>query len=93
MRQRGAGSPADVVRWDACAVPLRDSCVDAVVADLPFGKRVGSRAENKQLYPALMREVWAGCCLTNTACKTMVNGRVENNQWAYKQVSCKSLAT
>lgn len=51
------GSPAEVVQWDVTSLPLRDACVDAVVTDLPFGKRVGSRLENRELYPAALREV------------------------------------
>ena len=53
---------AEVIQWDVRSLPLRDATVDAIVVDLPFGKRVGSRAENKTLYPALLREV---CAVSN----------------------------
>jgi len=39
------------VNWDVLRVPLRDNCVDVVVTDLPFGKRSGSKADNRDLYP------------------------------------------
>ena len=50
------GGKVDVVRWDATRLPLRGSCIDRVVTDLPFGKRCGSRAENTRLYPAVIAE-------------------------------------
>lgn len=42
--------------WDATQLPLPDAGVDALTADLPFGHRTGSHADNTALYPALMRE-------------------------------------
>lgn len=42
--------------WDATQLPLPDAGVDALAADLPFGHRTGSHADNTALYPALMRE-------------------------------------
>ena len=42
--------------WDARHVPLPASSVDALLADLPFGNRVGSHTENLALYPAVLRE-------------------------------------
>jgi len=42
--------------WDAARLPLHDSSVDAICADLPFGHMVGSHAENLSLYPALLAE-------------------------------------
>ena len=42
--------------WDATRLPLPDAGVDAIVADLPFGHRVGSHDDNKALYPAILRE-------------------------------------
>ncbi|GLZ81738.1 hypothetical protein Afil01_65450 [Actinorhabdospora filicis] len=49
--------PCVVARGDAAALPLPDGSVDRLVANLPFGKRVGSHAGNTRLYPALLREV------------------------------------
>ncbi|MEV0650153.1 methyltransferase domain-containing protein [Phytomonospora sp. NPDC050363] len=42
---------------DATAMPLPDGSVDRVVANLPFGKRIGSHADNQRLYPLVLREI------------------------------------
>ena len=44
-------------RGDARRLPLRDDSVDRVVANLPFGKRVGSHQRNKILYPEVLRDI------------------------------------
>lgn len=46
-----------LVRADAGALPLASGSVDRVVANLPFGKRVGSHGVNTALYPAALREL------------------------------------
>lgn len=48
---------AVLVRSDARSIPLADHTVDAIVANLPFGKRVGSHTTNLDLYPRLLREI------------------------------------
>ncbi len=48
---------AALVRADARHLPFADGTVDRVVANLPFGKRVGSHRVNEDLYPGLLREV------------------------------------
>lgn len=40
----------DVAQWDCTRLPLRSQCVDVVVSDLPFGKRIGRKADNRVLY-------------------------------------------
>jgi len=45
-----------VFRWDATLLPLRSESVDVFVTDLPFGKRSGSKTENRILYPRLLNE-------------------------------------
>jgi tRNA (guanine6-N2)-methyltransferase len=42
--------------WDATDLPMSPSSVDVVLADLPFGHRVGSHRENRELYPSLLQE-------------------------------------
>ncbi|XP_063615184.1 tRNA (guanine(6)-N2)-methyltransferase THUMP3-like [Penaeus indicus] len=42
--------PIDVAQWDATRLPLREQCVDIIVSDLPFGKRIGSKTDNRVLY-------------------------------------------
>lgn len=54
-----ASRNADAIRLiagDAAASPFANDSADALVADLPFGQRVGSHKTNVRLYPALMRE-------------------------------------
>lgn len=51
------GLPAAVLRADASCLPLATASVDRVVANLPFGKRVGSHDENIRLYPRFLREL------------------------------------
>ena len=53
----GGGGFVDVVLWDATRLPLRAGCVDHFVSDLPFGKRLGSRADNRKLYPQAIEQM------------------------------------
>jgi tRNA (guanine6-N2)-methyltransferase len=50
-------APVLLVRADATRQPWADASVDRVLANLPFGKRVGSHAANQTLYPAFLREL------------------------------------
>jgi tRNA (guanine6-N2)-methyltransferase len=50
--------PIQVRQWDARKLPLDDRSVSALACNLPFGKQVGTVAENRSLYPALLSE-WA----------------------------------
>ncbi len=42
--------------WDATALPLADTSVDLILADLPFGQLIGTHNSNTQLYPAVIHE-------------------------------------
>ena len=53
----GLGDRVEVETGDASALDLPDAIADRVVSDLPFGRRVGSNAGNRELYPAILREV------------------------------------
>jgi hypothetical protein len=44
----------DGLQWDALAPCLRPASVDVIISDLPFGKRSGSKADNRVLYPATL---------------------------------------
>ncbi|NWT72165.1 THUM3 protein, partial [Prunella himalayana] len=55
------GVPLDVVQWDICNLPLRTGSVDIVVTDMPFGKRIGSKRKNWDLYPACLMEMGRIC--------------------------------
>ena len=48
---------ANLVRWDARALPLGDGSVDCVVSNLPFGKQLSSPAETPALYAGVAREL------------------------------------
>jgi 23S rRNA G2445 N2-methylase RlmL len=49
--------PIDVRRWDARALPLDAASVSAAAVNLPFGLQIGTPGENRQLYPAFLREM------------------------------------
>ncbi len=42
--------------WDARALPLGSSTLDAIVSNLPFGVQIGSHADNVSLYTTFFRE-------------------------------------
>ncbi|KDO31054.1 hypothetical protein SPRG_19582 [Saprolegnia parasitica CBS 223.65] len=46
----------DVVQWDCRRLPIRRDFVDALVTDMPFGKRIGSHAKNNGSYPEILHE-------------------------------------
>ena len=48
--------PWQLARWDAGALPLRDGCIDKIVTNLPWGKKLGSAEQNRRLYPHLLTE-------------------------------------
>ncbi|MGE5829807.1 MAG: methyltransferase domain-containing protein [Micromonosporaceae bacterium] len=54
---RRARAPRHLAMADATALPFADGSVDRIVANLPFGKRVGSHQRNEELYPAFLREL------------------------------------
>ncbi|KAJ7316959.1 hypothetical protein JRQ81_003121 [Phrynocephalus forsythii] len=53
--------PIDCIQWDSCNLPLRTGSVDVVVTDMPFGKRIGSKKKNWDLYPACLMEMGRIC--------------------------------
>ncbi|XP_051562637.1 THUMP domain-containing protein 3 isoform X1 [Myxocyprinus asiaticus] len=55
------GLPIDIVQWDLCNLPMRSSSVDIIITDLPFGKRMGSKKKNWELYPLCLREMARVC--------------------------------
>ncbi len=59
MARRNARA-ADVMAtwhvWDARALPLDDASVTRIITNLPFGKQIGTREENADLYSALLQE-------------------------------------
>ncbi|XP_066520223.1 THUMP domain-containing protein 3 [Hoplias malabaricus] len=55
------GLPIDTVQWDLCHLPMRTSSVDIITTDMPFGKRMGSKKKNWDLYPSCLREMARVC--------------------------------
>eukprot|EP00744_Colponema_vietnamica_P013860 GILI01019423.1.p1 GENE.GILI01019423.1~~GILI01019423.1.p1 ORF type:complete len:333 (-),score=44.84 GILI01019423.1:48-905(-) len=47
---------ATAFQWDATKLPFKDSSVDAIISDLPFGRRCGNATINDQLYTKLLVE-------------------------------------
>lgn len=56
-----SGLPIDTVQWDLSNLPMRTSSVDIIITDMPFGKRMGSRKKNWDLYPSCLREMARVC--------------------------------
>ena len=44
------------IQADAAQTPLPRHCADVIYADLPFGHLIGTHADNKSLYPSVLRE-------------------------------------
>ncbi|MDQ2850331.1 MAG: methyltransferase domain-containing protein [Actinomycetota bacterium] len=57
IADRDLAGRIDLVHGDATNLELTDQSVDRVVTDLPFGKRIGSNADNIELYPRVLREI------------------------------------
>ncbi|XP_030632610.1 tRNA (guanine(6)-N(2))-methyltransferase THUMP3 [Chanos chanos] len=55
------GLPVDTLQWDVCHLPVRTGSVDIVITDMPFGKRMGSKKKNWDLYPSCLREMARVC--------------------------------
>ncbi|KAM3914962.1 tRNA (guanine(6)-N(2))-methyltransferase THUMP3 isoform 1-T2 [Leptodactylus fuscus] len=55
------GLPIDTTHWDISRLPLRSGSVDVIITDMPFGKRIGSKKKNWDLYPACLREMSRVC--------------------------------
>lgn len=65
-KRQDGGSPSpglciDTAQWDLCHLPLRTSSVDIITTDMPFGKRMGSKKKNWDLYPSCLREMARVC--------------------------------
>ncbi|XP_066989596.1 tRNA (guanine(6)-N2)-methyltransferase THUMP3-like isoform X3 [Macrobrachium rosenbergii] len=54
---KGKSMPVDVARWDVTQLPLRNNSADVIVSDLPFGKRLGSKVDNRVLYYRALLEM------------------------------------
>lgn len=52
-----AGRGPALLRWDAMRLPLRDSSVDCIVTNPPYGRRHETRMPPGRLYRGMLREV------------------------------------
>ena len=50
--------PIEIKQWDATRLPFAQGEISALACNLPFGKQIGTREQNRALYPALISE-WA----------------------------------
>jgi len=55
---KAANVPAELVCADVSRIPVGGSQANVILADLPFGQLVGSHAQNKMLYPAVLDTAW-----------------------------------
>ena len=46
----------DVMSWDASSIPIRDSTIDCIISDLPFGVRCMSASKLQMFLPLLFSE-------------------------------------
>jgi tRNA (guanine6-N2)-methyltransferase len=56
LEAAGLRRAATLVRMDATALALRDGSFQVLLADLPYGHRMGSHEANAALYPAVLAE-------------------------------------
>ncbi|XP_056607430.1 THUMP domain-containing protein 3 [Triplophysa dalaica] len=61
VERSSSGLPIDIIQWDLCNLSVRSSSVDIIITDMPFGKRMGSRKKNWELYPLCLREMARVC--------------------------------
>lgn len=50
-------SDINVQQWNATSLPLAKQSATVMLANLPFGRRVGNHEANVSLYPALIKEI------------------------------------
>jgi len=55
-RDPGRGGAVQIARMDATALAVKGSSFDVLLADLPYGHRMGSHQGNAVLYPAVLAE-------------------------------------
>ena len=86
----GASHRCDAALWDAARLPLRTGVVDSIATDLPWGQTVGTREQNRQLYPAALREFGrvlrpGGMCVLMTADRKAMHTALRGQQQQQQQ--------
>lgn len=67
--------PRQLTKWDARRLPLASGSVDKVASNLPFGKRIGNRHENLNLYQTFFGEV--DRVLSSKGCAVVLSSETE----------------
>jgi len=72
--------------WDARSLPLELASVTRIITNLPFGKQIGTRATNADLYTALIREFGRilapdGLLVALTSEDQLWNGILRDHGW------------
>ncbi len=102
VAESGYTGRIELYDWDARGLPLADASVDVLLADLPFGQLVGSHDQNRELYPALLREAarvarsGARFCLVTHEARLIESALNAEPAWAVEQtlrVSLRGLPT
>lgn len=81
----------DSLKWDATHLPLRTNSIDVFVSDFPFGKRCGSKFNNKALYKRALNELArvlrlkTGRCIILTWDKTSFDLAFQQTKLFWKQ--------
>lgn len=86
-------SPIDILQWDITNLPLASNKVDVIVTDVPFGKRLGSKMDNRTLYPSMLKEMarvcrrkfGRVCILTNDKRSMIIALGTVSNLWVLKK--------
>lgn len=80
----------------ATTSPFKDSSIDALTADLPFGQLKGSHKNNQALYPRVLKEMWRvlktdGIAVLITHEVRLMENLLRNDSWYVEQIRKVSL--
>ena len=90
-----AGSAIEICQGCAMRLPLANNSCDRIICDLPFGKKHGTAASNRVLYPRAITEMKRvlkpdGLAVLLTTCKSLVEQCVRHDsEWLPTQ--CRQL--
>jgi tRNA G10 N-methylase Trm11 len=65
----GPPPPFGMQQWDSTRLPLRDASVDAIICDMPFGLKCGSKSRNQKLYPKTLASM---CRVLRVGCRAVI---------------------
>lgn len=79
----------DLLRCDSTKLPIRDNTIDVFVTDLPFGKRMGTKMDNKKLYPLLITEMIRCSRLESARIVILTQDKLNANKTIYNRMTQK----